>query len=461
MPQRYTLISLIFCTLAPVWAQRAEDSSCASNEVLITALRQGDDSVRLPAVYCANSRGMAPNEALPYLLHGLDDPNPRVRAAFSGLLGQYRPLPIQAIPGLCRLAKDTDENVRNRVVNTLAYAEPVYGETVEALRLLAQDPVRLISGRAAFILNSWGDRINSPPKLPASAYQLPPKPARPQNLAAVSPPPESLTALIAKLKDSQAAVRASAARSLGSRGAQAKEAAPALIAMLGDRETWVRGIAAEALGQIGPSATEAIPQLIALLKNQPASGIQNTTLLYALGQMGPAAEAAIPDLAKALDGPDGPTAAQALARIGPKSIPALSRALSDPNPRKRVTAALGFRLMGINARPAAPLLLQALKQEDREATDQTAATEILSALYEIRPDSRAVPSLIEFLKSTDRRLQIHALNVLGTMGLEGRTAVPSIVPFLRDEDPYFQRSAARVLTNIGSPEAKSALQGLR
>jgi HEAT repeat protein len=83
------------------------------------------------------------------------------------------------------------------------------------------------------------------------------------------------------------------------------------------------------------------------------------------------------------------TAADALARIGPASIPALLRALGDKDPQVRVRAAQAFSRMGPEASPAVPLLTKALSDPDRGVRRGAA-----HALGQIGPAAEsAIPAL--------------------------------------------------------------------
>jgi HEAT repeat protein len=93
----------------------------------------------------------------------------------------------------------------------------------------------------------------------------------------------SLEELLQKLKDNNPGTRYWAARELGHRGPQAKDAVPALTEALKDRDTNVRMGGAYALGEIGPDAKAAVPALQRAL-NDPAQGVRKGAA-YALRQI--------------------------------------------------------------------------------------------------------------------------------------------------------------------------------
>lgn len=87
-------------------------------------------------------------------------------------------------------------------------------------------------------------------------------------------------------------------------------------------------------------------------------------------------------------------AADALARIGPPSVPALTDALSDPDPLVRLEATHALARMGPPAKPAVPKLIVALGDSDR-AVRQGAAR----ALGQIGPGAvDAIPALMEVIR---------------------------------------------------------------
>ncbi len=84
---------------------------------------------------------------------------------------------------------------------------------------------------------------------------------------------EQVTELLTKLKDTDPAVRFSAARALGE--IKDKSAVPALMEALKDERSFVRSYAAKALGAIKDNS--AIPALIDALKDDDPSVRQSAT----------------------------------------------------------------------------------------------------------------------------------------------------------------------------------------
>lgn len=87
-------------------------------------------------------------------------------------------------------------------------------------------------------------------------------------------------------------------------------------------------------------------------------------------------------------------AVDALARIGPEAIPALTQALRHANPRTRQAAAKSLARMGPAAKAAIDDLIAALDDEDEDVRKQAIRT-----LGQIGPDAAAaIPALVNELK---------------------------------------------------------------
>jgi hypothetical protein len=96
--------------------------------------------------------------------------------------------------------------------------------------------------------------------------------------------------LVEDLQQADAGARYTAVKSLGNRGADAKEAVPAMIAMLKDSDSAVRIGAAYALAKVGPAAAAAVPALTAALDARHKDVRQAAA--YSLPALGPDAAAA-------------------------------------------------------------------------------------------------------------------------------------------------------------------------
>jgi HEAT repeat protein len=227
--------------------------------------------------------------------------------------------------------------------------------------------------------------------------------------------------LVQALKGRYAETRREAAEELVARGPQARAAVPALIEALRDPDFAVRYFAAEALGSIGPTAEAAIPALLAAHYG----------------------------------------GASALARIGPPAVPALRKALRDPKPGVRKTAAEALRDIGPPAREALPELSAALKDEA-----YSVRLEAAKALWTVgRQVHPAVAVFADF--KADEEDRYHAVAALGSILQEAarssrprdpavREAIASRARAVKDKDNWIRAAAVEALGRAG-PEARGAL----
>jgi len=91
--------------------------------------------------------------AVPYLIKGLGDKNPRVRVMSAGVLRDFAAARIEAekaVPKLIELLSDTDESVRWMAASALAYFADK--RAVPGLIKLLSDPQPSVRGSAAYAL---------------------------------------------------------------------------------------------------------------------------------------------------------------------------------------------------------------------------------------------------------------------------------------------------------------------
>ncbi|MBD1928143.1 HEAT repeat domain-containing protein [Trichocoleus sp. FACHB-90] len=220
----------------------------------------------------------------------------------------------------------------------------------------------------------------------------------------------AISTLLQVLQDSNAMVRASAAKALGKIGSE--DAISALLIALQDSSAMVRASATEALGKVG--SEDAISALLTALQDQDAMVRASAT--EALGKVG--SEDAISALLTALQDQDAKvrvTATEALGKVGSEdAISALLTALQDQDPKVRVSAAEGLTRLGISERNIAESaaeineLLKQLAQAEptmTEAKNSIAITELLKRI-------KSNPTLKERLRKA-----------LNTGGIEALTAI--------------------------------------
>lgn len=89
-----------------------------------------------------------------------------------------------------------------------------------------------------------------------------------------------------------------------------------------------------------------------------------------------------------------------------------------------------------------------------QRTEQQVAAEALGQI-----GSRAVPQLVQALKSPEPSVRRQAVDVLMRMGPDAKDAVPELTRLLEDEDEGVRKMASRALGRIG-PEAADAVPAL-
>lgn len=176
---------------------------------------------------------------------------------------------------------------------------------------------------------------------------------------------QAVPALIKVLEDKNDLVVKKCAMSvLGDMGVEAFSAVPILIKTLEEKDKSIIYSASYALGRI---RLKAIPTLIEVLEDKNKNGNIRHEVVKILQHIssfiGHEASPAIPALIKALD--DGElqyTAAEALAEIGEKAIPALMEVLKGINEEPKFGAAKALGKMGPKALPA---IILGLQDEDK------------------------------------------------------------------------------------------------
>ncbi|WP_419193651.1 HEAT repeat domain-containing protein [Kolteria novifilia] len=120
---------------------------------------------------------------------------------------------------------------------------------------------------------------------------------------------------------------------------------------------------------------------------------------------------------------------------------------------ERLEAARHLRQLGDQAQAAIPALIKALG--DPEIEVQRAAAFALTTMGPAAKD--AVPALMKATKSDDLSLKTHAVVALGNIGPAAKPAIPNLVDILKNAEKYTTRSeAAGALARIG-PAAIPAL----
>lgn len=236
--------------------------------------------------------------------------------------------------------------------------------------------------------------------------------------------------------------------------------------------------------QLGRSAfafPEAVPILIKTLDS--TNWMVCGAAIRALGQYGSAAKGAVPGIVGKLGTMSVQHNAQeALVKIGPSSVPALTAALASADNAVRWGAAGALRMLGPTANAAVPALTNALARALAD-DDHTVQCEVARALGAMRGDAAgALPMLREMMLTehdyADSRVCaagavgciapddpdfmpviLAALqdklgvsyrmgDVICDLGPSAKPAIPYLVKVLEDKDPLVREAAAEALRKI-------------
>lgn len=147
--------------------------------------------------------------------------------------------------------------------------------------------------------------------------------------------------------------------------------------------------------------------------------------------------------------------------LGPVSVPALARALRDPDPEMRRDVAVALDVVGggwwqfpdggakLDLRPALTALLTALQDSDsgvrgwaaRDISDMGAAA------------ATAVPHLRALLQSPDAETRGTACSALGAIGFPARDSLSDLQRALNDSSPQVRQAARDAITRIDRDSA--------
>ncbi|MCI0683278.1 MAG: HEAT repeat domain-containing protein [Gemmataceae bacterium] len=199
---------------------------------------------------------------------------------------------------------------------------------------------------------------------------------------------------------------------------------------------------------------DTLTKLLETLDKAPPH--QRVVLVKKIGNLGRQARDAIPVLQNLLHAPDDELADQAarsLAQIGPESVPLLTEASQNVDPRVSLRALWALSVIGPDAEPAIPILVELLdhpKERNRAGA--------LYALGEIgRAAGPATAQIVRSIRTKSMMVRYQAVTALGKIGT---VAVPELRRLLNDDEAGVRADAALALSLYGKL-AKPALDELR
>lgn len=346
--------------------------------------------LREQAARCLGHLGSVATPAAPALVRRLGDVDPDVVVAVASALKQ---IGATALPAVGTGLSDVSPQVRAGAAGLLA-AEDAFGPGVRdwrgAVMELLRDPDAAVRGRAARTLGRLGEDR-----------------------------PDAIAALAATVGDPVPEVSGEALDALAGMGAAAGAALPRVVKRLDDSEPGLRLKSARAVWRISGQAERALPVLTAALTD----GGARWQAALILGGMGAAAEPAIPALLEAMTreivhrpARTPASCAQALARIGPATVPGLVRLLEHEDLAVRASAAYALAAQGAAAAPA-------------------------------------VPGLCRLLDAGDGEVGVLACQALGAIGRDARPAMPRLVGLSETGTGYLRAAALAALERIADPSA--------
>ncbi len=148
---------------------------------------------------------------------------------------------------------------------------------------------------------------------------------------------------------------------------------------------------------------------------------------------------------------------KSLHRLGGVALPALTRALSDPDVQMRRNAALALINLGggyvaeaqprLDIREAMPALIRATEDADADVRAWAA-----HALAEMGPGAEpAIPALIRLLSDKEEGPRNTSCIALGRIGPAAREALPALQEALHDPSRDVRWFAQQAIEKIGQP----------
>jgi HEAT repeat protein len=217
-------------------------------------------------------------------------------------------------------------------------------------------------------------------------------------------------------------------------------AIPELIHLLKTRDSFLRR---QTWAQL-PKFPRRLRRTIAQSYPPPQAEAVREAAAHALGRLGLEARAAIPALSRALRDPQGRVrweAANALSSMGKESMTVLVEALNEKDSKVRQAAAHGLGQIGPEAVAAVPALAKGLEDPDQSVRN--------SAAYSLTVmGTPGFLALLDAVESGQVLSRGAAMRTLTNSGLPQMKACSEFLQMARDESPARRRRAIEALGAI-------------
>lgn len=447
--------SLVRALRDPVWGVRMQAAFAlrsvgVSTPEAISALRAllGDETW-IVANAASLALASAPANTTRALADALGDANQRIRRfATHALTVMSRP-PESLLPRLFDMLQSDEPDIQLEVIAALRTlpASELRGAVPTLLQLLESPRVRCDAARLLAVKGEQHAAAALPALIEAMTSALDADQCADHaygDVAAIGP--AAVPALIGLLAGPASRTRRSALLALGTIAPQTPESLKSIAGLLADES--LGGNAQQLLAEIGSDAVGVLIE--ALLSETPAA---RRRAAYALIRLGPAATAAVPTLVARLPLESGDTKRAVMAAIGRfagersrEAIPELRRALTEPSLRRDAAGALA-RIAGPEAADVAPILIDALRIEVKEACRHGTADVELKAIG--RP---ALPLLLGLLGDESFPSKLDVFWLLDAIGPEALAAArPVFVRWVDDDRSPWALDAAERLQRLDGP----------
>lgn len=422
----------------PLWVKMLETASPTDAAAAVASLAEAGEA------------------AVPALVEALNHQDAAYWACLA--LSEIGAAAAPAVPKLTELLDSEEMEVRLQATMALAHigpaAKPAEAKLIEHLH---NDQLAGVRYASAYALGTIGDKAVALPELGKEFDNEDPFLRVAAAWAYVRLIDKDKAPLLARaaqiIVDAMASddhrVRDLAVRALGDPDIPRESLAPALRRVLqGVRDPQKLMEIVDALATLGP---RAVPLCARSLEEK---GPLRFYALQLLIKVGPEAAPAVPAIVATLADPQPDLRREslfALGAIGAAAAPATDKIvakLTDEDTEVRHAACYALGKIGPDAKAALPALQKAMTSEDAflQMASVWAALKIAPTDHALRV--KAVPYLIKAVSDERVHVRLEAVNMLGELGADAKTALSALQGALEDESEDVQAAAAVALEAI-------------